>query len=136
MHDRGGATEEFIAAYNDRDWDRLRAVLAPGCIYEQIGRPKRRVEGAEAVVSVFQAWAAALPEGGGTVVTRTVASDSAVALEGEWVGALRGPFGDFSPTGRRPKVGVALFFYLGDGLIRELRTYYDSLAVYQVLGVG
>jgi ketosteroid isomerase-like protein len=130
-----GPPERFLAAYNDRDWDGLRAVLAPGCVYEEIGRPTRRVEGPDEVLRIFHGWAVAVPEA--TVeITGRVGGGGGVALEVELRGARTGPFGDFAPTRRRPAARAALVFYLDDGLIRELHNYYDSLVLYQVLGIG
>lgn len=130
-----GAPERFLAAYNARDWDGLRAVLAPGCVYEEVGRPTRRVEGPDEVLRIFHAWAVAVPEA--TVeITRRVEAEAGAAFEVELRGALTGPFGDFAPTRRGPAARAALIFYLEDGGIRELHNYYDSLVLFQVLGIG
>lgn len=130
-----GPPDAFISAYNDRDWERLRATLAPGCVYEEIGRPRRHIEGAEEVARVFQGWATAVPELVGEI-TRRVAGDGADALEVEWKGSLEAPFGDYAPAGRPPVARAAMFFYLQDGHIGRIHSYYDSLVLYQVLGIG
>jgi steroid delta-isomerase-like uncharacterized protein len=130
-----GAPDEFIAAYNGREWDRMRSLFAPSCIYEQVGRPKRRVEGPDEVVEIFKGWAEAAPEARGEVGDR-VASEDGAAIELILWGSLEPPFGDYKPSGTPPYVRAALVFHLdSDGRIRELRNYYDSLVLYQLLGI-
>lgn len=130
-----GTPDDFISAYNERDWERMRAMFASGCVYEQIGRPKQRVEGPAEVVKVFQGWADAVPEARGQIAGRIEAGDGAT-LEIELEGKMKGPYGDFSPAGKPPVARAALVFHLdGDGRISELRNYYDSLVLYQVLGI-
>src|SRR5262245_620347 len=105
------APEEFVDAYNERDWERMRGTLAEGCSYEEIGRPRHNSEGIEDVIRVFQGWAKAVPEARVELVGSAGEGD-AVALEAEIKGALKGPFGDFSSSGTPPAARVALFFKL------------------------
>lgn len=129
------APEQFIAAYNDRDWGRLREALADDCVYEQIGRPKRRAESAEEVVDVFRAWAQTAAEAEGEIENR-VSGEDGIVLELILHGPKRPPFGDFTPAGKRQSVRAALVFRLDErGRIRSLRNYFDSLVLYQVLGI-
>ncbi len=130
-----GVADEFVSAYNERDWERMRGLLAAGCVYEQVGRPKRVAEGADRVIEVFQAWAGAVPEARGTITAR-IEGEGGVAIELDLEGSVRPPFGDFAPSGKPPVARAALMFHLdGDGRITELRNYYDSLVLYQVLGI-
>lgn len=129
------APDEFIAAYNERDWDRMRSLFAEGCLYEQVGRPKRRVEGPDQVVEIFRGWADAAPEARGEVSHR-VTGEAGAAIELILWGSLQPPFGDYTPSGSPPYVRAALVFHLdADGRISELRNYYDSLVLYQLLGI-
>lgn len=132
---RVGIAEEFLEAFNEQDWERMRSLLTDDCVHEQLARPKRRVEGADAVVALFQGWATAMPDARGEIAA-TVVGDRGVTLEIEWVGTMTGPFGDFSPTGRRQSAQAALVFHLEDGQIKEFRHYFDSLVVFQLLGVN
>ena len=130
-----GAPDEFIAAYNGREWDRMRSLFAEGCVYEQVGRPKRHVEGPDAVVEIFRGWAEAGPEARGEVADRVV-GEAGAAIELILWGTLEAPFGDYTPSRTPPYVRAALVFHLdADGRIRELRNYYDSLVLYQLLGI-
>jgi steroid delta-isomerase-like uncharacterized protein len=131
----GAAADAFIGAYNERDWIRLGEQLAEGCVYEQVGRPKRRVEGRAAVVEIFRGWATTAPEATGEIADR-IDAESGTALEIVLYGSLKAPFGDFTPAGKPPSVRATLIFHLDDdGRVRELRNYYDSLVLYQVLGI-
>lgn len=127
--------ERLLAAYAARDWPEFRELLTPGCVYEEVAQRPRRVEGAEAVLQVFRVWAAAVP-GARPDITRVVVGDSSVALEVEWPGARQAPFGDFSSAAVQPVVRSALIFYLEDERVAEFHHYYDSLVLYQVLGIG
>jgi steroid delta-isomerase-like uncharacterized protein len=130
-----GAPDEFIAAYNARDWERMGSLFASGCVYEQVGRPKRKVEGPDSVVEIFKGWAEAAPGARGEVADRVV-GETGAAIELILWGSLEPPFGDYTPSGSPPFVRAALVFHLdGDGRIRELRNYYDSLVLYQLLGI-
>lgn len=131
----GRAPTELLAAYNERDWDRFRAQLAPDCVYEEIAKPSRRVTGREEIEQVFRGWAAAVPEARATVKAEVSGADG-LAVEVEWLGAEQAPFGDFAPSGHPPVARGAIFFFLrDDGLIAEFRHFYDSLVLYQVLGI-
>lgn len=130
-----GAPEDFVAAYNDRDWERMRGLFATGCVYEQVGHPKRVAEGPGAVVDAFRAWAETAPEAKGEI-TGSVAAERGAALELDLQGSPQAPFGDFTPTGTHPVARAVLVFELDDGgQIKGLRNYYDSLVLYQVLGI-
>src|SRR5262245_31246447 len=74
------APDAFIAAYNARDWRQMASLFAPACVYEQVGRPKRRVEGPDAVVEIFKGWAEAAPEARGEVSDRII-GETGAAIE-------------------------------------------------------
>jgi steroid delta-isomerase-like uncharacterized protein len=125
--------EAWVAAYNGREWDAMRDVLASDCIYEEIVKPPRRFVGAGAIVEVFEAWATAMPDPHARVVA-LVGDDERMAMEFSLEGA-ESPFGDFRPSGRKPQTFGAIFFTFGGGRITALRAYLDTLALYQVMGI-
>src|SRR3954447_20868265 len=125
--------ERWVASYNDRDWKAMRDVLATDCVYEEIVKPPRRFEGAEAIVDVFEAWAKAMPDPHSRIVS-LVGDDERMALEFALEGT-ESPFGDFAPSGRRPATFGAIFFTFRAGRIAALRAYLDTLALYQVMGI-
>ena len=87
---------EQVDAFNDADWDRLRAGLAADCRYDELGT-QRQVEGHEKIVELFQGWKTAFPDATGTV-TSAVASGKRVALEVTWKGTHTGPLGTATGT--------------------------------------
>ena len=124
----------FVSAFNERDWEAMRALFAPDCVYEENAKPPRRVQGADAVVDAFQGWAGAVGELRGHV-RNIVAAEDKVALEVALEGPMKAPFGDFSPTGKPPAVRGSFFFLFEDRTVRELRLYFDKLALFQILGI-
>jgi len=128
------AAAAFVAAFNEREWGRMRSLLGERCVYEEITKPPRRFEGADQVVAAFQAWARAVPEPRGRV-SNAVAGDDQVALEVTWEGSMHGPFGNFAPARRPPMAqGCFVFRFEADRVI-ELHHYFDSLALFQILGI-
>lgn len=128
------APERFLTAYNAREWERLHELLAPECQYEEVGRPRRQVAGAEQVAMIFRGWAEAAPGLRGEVRHRVTQGDT-VALEVDLAGSRDAPFGDYRFAGRPPSARAALFFSLDGGRITRINAYYDSLVLFQLLGL-
>ena len=55
------AAKAPVEAYNDKNWQRLRSVVAPDFVYEEVAT-QRRLEGVEALISCWQTWAKAFPD--------------------------------------------------------------------------
>src|SRR3954454_8163620 len=108
---------ELIAAFSAGDWDRFRATLDPGVVYEETGTG-RRTEGADAYVALCQGWRAAFPDAVGTI-ERTVAQGPVVAQEVTWAGTETGPLptpgGVLPLSGRRIAVAAPLWYTVRDG---------------------
>ena len=114
----------------------MRSLLTDKCVCEEVRKPARRIEGGDQVVELFRVRAKVISDFTGKV-PNTLAEDGRVALEVTWEGAVSGPtFGDFSPTGRPQSVSTALFFSFESGRIDTIRHYFDSLALFQLLGVN
>ena len=60
------ASADLIDAFNEADWERFRGILSPDTVYTETGTG-RRVEGAEAYVTLCQGWKVALPDVRGTI---------------------------------------------------------------------
>jgi steroid delta-isomerase-like uncharacterized protein len=131
------AARGFIEAYNDGDWQRMEAKLTPDCTYNEVGSG-RYVEGAREVVEFFQGWNRAMPDGKATV-EGVVAGDDGVALEVTWRGTLTGPLAapgaEVEPTGRHQVTPAAIILRFEGDAIQESHHYFDSLALFQQLGV-
>ena len=48
-------------AYNDKNWDRVKAMVAENGVYDEKATG-RRVEGVGKIIEVWQAWAKAFPD--------------------------------------------------------------------------
>ena len=53
------------AAYNNKDWDALRAAVIPDFVYDEVAT-HRRAEGVEQVIEIWQGWETAFPESKGS----------------------------------------------------------------------
>lgn len=128
----------LIEAYNAGDWNRLKAVLASGAVYTEMGT-QRRFRGVGRIVQAFQAWKQAIPDSKGTV-THSLARGNTVVLEVVWkgthTGPLAGPSGAIPPSGKRISVPAAQVITLEGGKIRQLRQYFDLLTLLEEIGAA
>jgi hypothetical protein len=132
--DQARALRDFVDAYNARDWQRMQTGLASDCIYQEIARPVHEVQGARRIVEHFQAWAQVVPTSQ-VIVGKVIMRDDDIAMEFTLQGSQIGPFGDFGPTGKPQVVHGAVFATIGSAGITELRSYFDKLELFQVLGI-
>ena len=128
---------EQVEAFNESDWERVRAGLAPDCRYDEFGT-ERRVEGSEKIVELFKGWKQAFPDAVGTV-TSAVASGEKAALEVTWNGTHTGPLataeGTIPASGKRQETPAAYFFTFDGKRIKDSRHYFDSLTLLKQIGV-
>jgi hypothetical protein len=96
------ASADLIDAFNEADWERFRGVLSPDTVYSETGTG-RRVEGAEAYVTLCQGWKVALPDVRGTI-RGAIATEDQVAQEILWEGMHTGPME--TPEGTLPPSGA------------------------------
>ncbi len=127
---------ENVEAFNAGDWDRFRATLADGSVYDEPGT-QRHIEGTDAVIEANQGWKEAFPDAHGTV-ERAVGGDGNVTLEITWEGTQTGPLhmpgGDIPPSGRRVTVKAAQVFQIEGDKIRESHHYFDMMGILQQVG--
>jgi len=50
-----------ILAYNDKNWDAVRAAVSPTFVYDEVAT-QRKVQGVNDVLGVWRGWAAAFPD--------------------------------------------------------------------------
>src|SRR5438045_722782 len=89
---------EQIEAFNAADWDRFRATLADGSVYDELAT-QRHLEGEDAIIDANRGWKEAFPDAHGTVES-AVADNGTVTLEITWEGTQTGPL--HTPTGDIP----------------------------------
>jgi steroid delta-isomerase-like uncharacterized protein len=134
--DPTAVAREVVEAFNAADWDRFRAVLADGLVYEETGTG-RRVEGIDAYVQLCQGWRQAFPDVTGTI-RRAVAGGEVVAEEVAWAGSHTGPLetpgGTVPATGRRIEAAATLWVTVRGGKATAIRHHLDVLALLQQVG--
>lgn len=131
------AAKAPVEAYNDKNWHRLRSVVTPDFVYEEVPT-QRRLEGIDALVACWQAWARAFPDSRGTFDEGFV-SEQAVVLEVTWCGTHTGlldlPGGPVAPTNRPIRLQSCQVLELRDGKAQSIRHYFDIATLLQQLGM-
>src|ERR1700730_15579628 len=92
-----------VTAYNERDWNKTRDMLATDAVYDEKAT-NRRLEGADQIIEAFQGWANAFPDSKATFIREFASGDTAV-LELVWKGVHTGPLQ--TPTGIIPAIEQA-----------------------------
>ena len=123
-------------AYNEKDWDAVRDVLAPGFVYDEVATG-RKVEGVEDVLAVWRGWAKAFPDSRATFEEPLVDGD-VVVLRLRWRGTHTGPLtlptDEILPTGREIDFRAVQVHRVADGKITEMRQYFDMLTMLTQIG--
>jgi steroid delta-isomerase-like uncharacterized protein len=127
---------DIVEAFNEGDWERLKARVAPDVVYEETGTG-RRIEGADAYVELCMGWRQTFADVKGTI-HNTAASGGTVAQEITWegthTGPLVGPGGTLAPTGKRAPVQATMWFTVEGDRVREIHHHLDLLTLLQTLG--
>lgn len=126
-----------VDVFERDEWDRLRAALAPGSVYQEFATG-RRVEGADAIIEVNQGWKQAFPDASGTV-TNAVASGNTATLEITWQGTQTGelmtPTGQtLPPSGKKATVQAVEVVTVEGGKVTETKHYFDLMTILAQIG--
>ena len=131
------AMKVMIEAFNDNNWQGVRAPLAANSVYNEVGT-QRVIEGADGVVQAWQGWKQAFPDVKGRV-NSAIASGNVVALEVTWEGTHTGPMmtpnGEIPPTGKRQTTNAAWIVSFDGDKVRESHMYFDMMTMMQQLGL-
>ena len=122
-------------AFNDRDWDAVRAAIAPGCVFTD-GRGVRH-EGPDAFASTYsKPWTDAFSDGRITEPVYHDAGDT-VVTEFVGVGTNDGALGPMPATGRSVVLPYAeIYHFDADGKVSGGRAYFDQLGMLVQLGLA
>jgi steroid delta-isomerase-like uncharacterized protein len=127
-----------VDAFNNGDWEQLRAMLASDSRYDELGT-QRKIAGPEKIVELFKAWKMAFPDAVGTV-TSAVASGNNAALEVTWTGTHTGPLttaeGTIPASGKRQETPAAFFLTFEGDKVKESRHYFDSMTLLKQIGAA
>jgi len=125
---------ENIEAFNNGDWNRLKASLASDIVYLDVPS-KRRLQDIQKFVEEYQNWKSAGPNCKGTI-KNTVVSGNKVTIEVNWKGTQTGQLGNYAPTGKSWDVDGCQVITIANGKVKELHQYYDMLSILQQLGLA
>jgi steroid delta-isomerase-like uncharacterized protein len=131
------AAKAPVEAYNEKDWHKLRSVITPDFVYEEVAT-QRRLEGIDAVFACWQGWAKAFPDSQATFDEEFV-GEGVVVLELTWCGTHTGlldlPGGPLKPTNRPIRLQGCQVVGLRNGKAQSIRQYFDIATLLQQLGM-
>jgi steroid delta-isomerase-like uncharacterized protein len=132
MSDPATIARKSMDAWNRRDWDASRSLMAPG--YSYTGGDGQRQDGPEAGMAVARMFATAFPDGKIDIQHVHVAGDTAL-VEFIGSGTHKGDLMGIAPTGRKISIPVCDILEIKDGKIVAEREYMDMAHIMQQLGV-
>ena len=125
---------EFFHAMNDRELDRLDAIVAPDFVRTCEATPDVEVKSLDDFKTFLDAYTAVFPD--------NVQTPTCVAADGDHIGVFAtyegthlGPFGSFEPTGRRATFDFAGMFDVEDGKLSRFRVTWDRMTILAQLGL-
>jgi steroid delta-isomerase-like uncharacterized protein len=128
--------QALLEAFNDADWPRFRATLAPGVVYEETGTG-RRLEGVEAYMAALAGWKQAIPDARGSIRQSIASGDTAMfelVWEGTHTGPLESPGGVIPASGKQIYVQAALASTIQGDKVVSVRHYLDVMTLLQQIG--
>ena len=125
-------------AYNEKNWNSVRASVAPDVTYDEIATG-RRVQGVDQCIALWQGWAKAFPDSRATF-DNAVTSGNTVVLELTWRGThsgpLEGPTGTIAATGKRIEIRSCVVVELAGDKMKVERQYFDMATLLRQIGVA
>jgi steroid delta-isomerase-like uncharacterized protein len=130
------AAMRLVDAFNEADWDALRAAVVPDVVYVEAGTG-RRTEGVDDYLALCRGWKEAFPDVRGTV-ERSLEGADVVAQDVIWEGTQTGPLatpnGTVPPSGRRVSVGATVWATERDGRVAEVSHHLDVMTLMAQIG--
>ena len=127
-----------IEAYNNKDWEAVKNSMTADCYYDELAT-HRKAEGADAIVELWQGWAAAQPDSYGTFENVHVIEGGVVfelTWRGTMTGTLQSPDGEIPPTGKSMEVRACQVTELEGDKAKAIRHYFDLATMMQQLGLA
>ena len=123
-------------AYNDKNWERVRAAFDESGVYDEKGTG-RRVQGVGQIVEAWQGWAKAIPDSKATFLAEYASGDTAV-LEIVWKGTHTGPLqtaaGTIQPSNKRIEIPACQIITLQNGKVKTYTHYFDMVTLLTQIG--
>jgi steroid delta-isomerase-like uncharacterized protein len=132
------AAKATVLGYNEKDWNKVRNILAPDFVYDEVGT-QRKLQGVDQTIAAYQGWAKAFPDSKGTI-NSAFASGNTVVLEVTWKGTHTGPLetakGSVAATGKPMQVRACVVFEMAGEKAKVQRHYFDMATLLGQLGVA
>jgi steroid delta-isomerase-like uncharacterized protein len=123
-------------AYNDKNWDKVKALFAENGVYDEKGTG-RRIQGAALVVEAWQGWAKAIPDSKATFVAEYASGDTAileVVWKGKHTGPLQTPSGTIPPSNKSIEIPACQVIKVEGGKVTTYTHYFDMVALLTQIG--
>jgi steroid delta-isomerase-like uncharacterized protein len=131
------AAKAPILAYNDKNWDRVRATIAPDFVYDELGT-RRRLQNADDTILAWKGWAQAFPDSRATF-NETLVSGNTVVMDLTWrgthTGLLQTPKGPAPGTGKPIEIRACIISEIAGDKARNQRHFFDMLTLLEQLGL-
>jgi steroid delta-isomerase-like uncharacterized protein len=125
-------------AYNDKDWDKVKALFVENGVYDEKGTG-RRIQGIGQVLEAWQSWAKAIPDSKATFLAEHASGDTAI-LEVVWKGTHTGPLQTTSdtipPSNKRIEVPACQVMKVEGGRVTTYTHYFDMLTLLRQIGAA
>jgi len=130
------AAKAPTVAYNDKNWDAVKASLAVGFVYDEVAT-QRKAQGQDAVITLWKGWATAFPDSKASF-DHVYVNGEQVVLELTWRGTHQGPLttpkGTIAPTGKRIEFRSCVVSELEGDKAKLQRQYFDMGTLLQQIG--
>ncbi len=128
--------KEQILAYNDKNWDRVRAGVTPDLVYDEVGT-QRKVQGIDEVLETWKGWATALPDSKATFRSEMGTGNTAI-IEMTWTGTHKGPLKmadrEIPATGKKIELRACQVCEVANDKVKSVRHYFDIGTLLKQIG--
>lgn len=125
-----------ITAYNNKDWNKAKDLLAADAVYDEKAT-HRRIEGAGQIIEAWQGWAKAFPDSKATFVREFASGDTAVVeivWKGTHTGPLQTPAGAIPASNKTIEMPACQVVQVEGGKIKSGSHYFDMLTMLTQIG--
>ena len=123
-------------AYNDKNWDKVKAVFAEKGVYDEKGTG-RRIQGIGQIIEAWQGWGKAIPDSKATFVAEYASGDTAVfevVWKGVHTGPLQTPTGIIPPSNKRIELPACQVLKVEGGKVTSFTHYFDMVTLLTQIG--
>ncbi len=135
MADTIEVAKASITAFNDRDWNKAKDILAADAVYDEKAT-HRRIQGAAEIIEAWQGWVKAFDSNG--VLVREFASGDTAMLELVWkgvhIGPLQTPTGTIPPSNKPVEMPACLVVQVEGSKVKSGSHYFDMLTLLTQIG--